>query len=115
MSKFTEVAKAEEIKNGATKAVSVAGHQILIARVADKYYAVDNLCTHMKGNLSKGKLEGTVVTCPLHGSQFDISTGHVVRWLKGGLISKVGSALKPSKDLTVYNVKVEEGRVLVEV
>jgi 3-phenylpropionate/trans-cinnamate dioxygenase ferredoxin subunit len=115
MSKFTEVAKMEELKNGAMKAVNVAGHQILLARVGDKYYAVDNLCTHMKGNLSQGKLEGTVVTCPLHGSQFDITNGRVVRWLKGGLMSKVGKALKSSKGLTVYNVKVEDGRVSVEV
>jgi 3-phenylpropionate/trans-cinnamate dioxygenase ferredoxin subunit len=68
----------------------------------------------MKGDLSQGKLEGTVVTCPVHGSQFDISNGRVVRWLKGGLMSRLGSALKPPKDLTVYNVKVEDGKVLVE-
>jgi glyoxylase-like metal-dependent hydrolase (beta-lactamase superfamily II) len=49
------------------------------------------------------------------GSQFDISNSRVVRWLNGGLMSKVSSALKMSKDLTVYNVKVENGRVLVEV
>ena len=115
MNEFTEVAKIDELKNGTMRAVSAAGRAILLAKVGDKYYAVDNLCPHMKGNLSKGKLEGTVVTCPLHGSQFDISNGQVVRWLKGGLMSKVGSALKPSKDLTVYNVKVEDGKVLVEV
>jgi nitrite reductase/ring-hydroxylating ferredoxin subunit len=56
-----------------------------------------------------------VVTCPLHGSQFDISNGRVVRWLKGGLMSKMGRVLKLSKGLTVYNVKVEDGKVLVEV
>jgi len=115
MSKFTEVAKTEELEAGAMKAVSVAGHQILLARVGDKYHAVDNLCTHMKGNLSQGKLAGTIVTCPRHGSQFDITSGQVVRWLKGGLISKVGKALGSSKGLTVYNVKVEDGGVLVEV
>jgi 3-phenylpropionate/trans-cinnamate dioxygenase ferredoxin subunit len=115
MSNFTEVARIEELKSGAMKAVNVAGREILLARVGDKYYAIDNLCTHMKGNLSQGKLEGTVVTCPLHGSQFDISNGQVVRWLKGGPMSKIGSALKPSKNLAVYNVKVEDGRVLVEV
>jgi 3-phenylpropionate/trans-cinnamate dioxygenase ferredoxin subunit len=115
MSNFTEVAKIGELESGAMKAVNVAGREILLARVGDKYYAVDNFCTHMKGNLSQGKLEGTVVTCPLHGSQFDISNGQVVRWLKGGLISKVGKALKPSKDLTAYNMKIEDGRVLVEV
>jgi len=115
MGEFTEVSKIDELKSGTMKAVNVAGREILLARVGDKYYAVDNLCPHMKGNLSQGKLEGTVVTCPLHGSQFDISNGRVVRWLKGGLMSKVSKALKPSKGLTVYNVKVEDGRVLVEV
>ena len=114
MSDFTEVARIEELKGGTMKAVNVAGRQILLARVGDEYYAVDSLCTHMKGNLSQGKLEGTVVTCPLHGSQFDISNGRVVRWLKGGPMSKIGGALKPSKDLTAYNVKVEDGKVLVE-
>jgi 3-phenylpropionate/trans-cinnamate dioxygenase ferredoxin subunit len=115
MSKFTEVAKIDELKSGTMKTVIAEGREILLARVGDKYYAVDNLCTHMKGNLSQGKLEGTVVTCPLHGSQFDISNGQVVRWLSGGLMSKVGKALKLSKALAVYNVKVEDGRVLVEV
>ena len=115
MSKFIEVAKIEELKSGTMKTVIAGGREILLARVGDNYYATDNRCPHMKGNLSQGKLEGTVVTCPLHGSQFDISNGQVVRWLKGGLISKVGKAIKPSKDLTVYNVKVEDGRVLVEV
>jgi 3-phenylpropionate/trans-cinnamate dioxygenase ferredoxin subunit len=115
MSKFTEVAKIEELKSGTMKAVISEGREILLARVGDKYYATDNRCPHMKGDLSQGKLEGTVVTCPLHGSQFDINNGQVVRWLKGGLMSKLGSALKSSKSLMVYNVRVEDGKVLVEV
>ena len=114
MSKFTEVAKIEELKSGTMKALIAEGRETLLARVGDKYYAVDNRCPHMKGDLSQGKLEGTIITCPLHGSQFDISNGRVVRWLKGGLISKMGKVIKPSKALTVYNVKVEDGKVLVE-
>ena len=115
MSKFTEVAKIEELKSGTMKAVIAEGHEILLARVGDKYYATDNRCPHMKGDLSQGKLEGTVVTRPLHDSQFDISNGQVVRWLKGGLMSKLGGALKMSKALTVYNVKVEGNSVMVEI
>jgi 3-phenylpropionate/trans-cinnamate dioxygenase ferredoxin subunit len=114
MNKFTEVAKIEELKSGTMKAVIAEGREILLARVGDKYYATDNRCPHRKGDLSQGKLEGTVVTCPMHGSQFDISNGQVVRWLKGGLMSKLSNALKLSKDLAVYNVKVEDGKVLVE-
>ena len=115
MSKFIEVAKTEEVKSGTMKVVIAEGREILLARVGDKYYATDNRCPHMKGDLSQGKLGGTVVTCPVHGSQFDISNGRVVRWLRGGLMSKVGKALKLSKDLPVYNVKVEDGRVAIEV
>jgi 3-phenylpropionate/trans-cinnamate dioxygenase ferredoxin subunit len=115
MGEFTEVAKIDELKSGAMKAAIAGGREILLARVGDKYYAVDGRCPHMQGDLSQGKLAGTVVTCPRHGSRFDISNGQVVRWLKGGLMSKVSSALKMSKGLTVYNVKVEDGRVLVEI
>ena len=114
MGEFTEVSKMDELKNGTMKAVNVEGRQILLARVGDKYYAVGNRCPHMKGDLSRGKLEGTVITCPVHGSQFDISNGQVVRWLKGGLTSKLGKTLKLSRNLTVYSVKVEDGKVLVE-
>ena len=114
MNKFTEVAKIEELKSGTMKTVIAGGREILLARVGDKYYATDNRCPHMKGDLSQGKLEGTVVTCPVHGSQFDISNGQVVRWLKGGLMSKLGGAFKLSRALRVYNVKVEDGKVLVE-
>jgi 3-phenylpropionate/trans-cinnamate dioxygenase ferredoxin subunit len=115
MSKFTEVAKIEELKSGTMKMVMAEGREILLTRIGDKYYATDNRCPHMKGDLSQGKLEGTVVTCPRHGSQFDITNGQVVRWLKGGLTSKLGGVLGMSKSLTIYNVKSENGKILVEV
>jgi 3-phenylpropionate/trans-cinnamate dioxygenase ferredoxin subunit len=114
MSRFIEVAKKEEIKSRTMKKVTVEGQEILLARVGDDYYAASSRCPHMHGDLAQGTLEGTVVTCPRHGSQFDISNGQVVRWLKGGLMSKLGGALKTSKGLRVYNVKVEDGRVLAE-
>ena len=113
MSKSVEVAKVEELKSGTMKKVVAEGQEILLARIGDRYYATDSRCPHMNGDLSQGTLEATVVTCPRHGSQFDISSGQVVRWLKGGLMSKLGGALKTSKALGVCNVKVEDGRVLV--
>ena len=98
------------------KKVEVQGHEILLAMVGDNNYAVDNRCPHMSGDLSQGKLEGTVVTCPRHASQFDLKDGSVVRWLKGsGIISKIGGVLKPSRPLTTYKVTVEGDAVLVEI
>ena len=116
MAEFTKVSKTGELKDGSMKAVNVAGHEILLARVGDSYYAGDNYCPHMGGKLSQGKLEGTVVTCPRHGSQFDLMDGRVVRWLKGsGLVSMVGKALKSPRPLATYNVKAEDDRIWIEI
>jgi 3-phenylpropionate/trans-cinnamate dioxygenase ferredoxin subunit len=116
MGKFVEAGKKDDLANGAMKEVKVEGQDILLARVADKYYAINNRCPHFGGNLSRGRLEGTVVTCPLHGSQFDITNGQVVRWLKGaGVLSAVGKALKSPRPTTAYKVKVEGGKIFVEI
>jgi 3-phenylpropionate/trans-cinnamate dioxygenase ferredoxin component len=116
MSDLVEVAGISELANGTMTEVLVEGHEILLARVGDKYYAAHNRCPHMAGKLSKGKLEGTVVTCPVHGSQFDLADGRVVRWLKGtGLISIIGKAVKGPKPLVLYKVKAEDNRILVEI
>jgi len=111
-----KVGKIGELKDGAMKEVLARGREILLAKVADKYYAGDNRCPHMGGKLSQGKLEGTVVTCPRHGSQFDLRDGQVARWLKGsGLLFRVGKALKSPRQLTTYNVKVEGDKILIEI
>jgi nitrite reductase/ring-hydroxylating ferredoxin subunit len=116
MSGYVEVGKTSEFKDGVMKEVEVQGKQILLARAGDKYYATSNICPHMGGRLARGKLEGTVVTCPLHGSQFDLVDGRVVRWLKGsGVLSAVGKALKGPQPLTVHNVKVETERIFIEI
>jgi 3-phenylpropionate/trans-cinnamate dioxygenase ferredoxin subunit len=116
LSEFIEAASTGEFRDGLKKKVLVGGQEILLARVGDNYYAVGNRCTHMGGELAVGQLEGTVVTCPLHGSQFDITDGHSVRWLKGsGLLTKVGKIFKSPRGLTVYRVKIEGDTILIEV
>lgn len=115
MAEFTEIAGTDELESGMMKSLTAGGREILLARVGDRYYAADNRCSHMNGELSRGRLDGTVVTCPRHGSQFDVSSGRVVRWLKGGLVSKMAGAIKRPENLAVYDVKVEDGRVLVKI
>jgi len=111
-----ELGKSGELAEGTMKEVAIEGREILLARVGDSYYAADNRCPHMGAKLTDGSLEGTVVTCPRHGSQFDLSDGRVVRWLKTSrLISTVSKALKPPRPLIVYNVKVEDDRILIEI
>jgi 3-phenylpropionate/trans-cinnamate dioxygenase ferredoxin subunit len=116
MGDFVEAGKTIEFEDGTMKKLQVQGQEILLARVGDSYYAVSNRCPHLGGDLSAGKLEGTVVTCPRHASQFDLRDGKVVRWLKGsGLISSLGKALKSPSPLKTYNVKTEGDVILLEV
>ena len=116
MASWIEISKTVEMEDQTMKAVSVGGREIVLARVADTYYAAENRCPHMGGRLSKGTLAGTIITCPLHGSQFDLTSGEVIRWLKGsGLLSKIGKTLKSTRPLTTYQIKVEGDRVLIEI
>jgi nitrite reductase/ring-hydroxylating ferredoxin subunit len=116
MGNFVKAGGTSEFQDGSKRKVTIEGHEILLARVGDKYYAVGSRCPHMGGDLAAGQLKGTIVTCPLHGSQFDISNGSVVRWLKGsGLISAVGKVLKSPRTLPTYSVKVDGDAILIEV
>lgn len=116
MGRFIEVSKRSDIPEGVMKEVKVEGSDVLLANVNGNIYAIDSRCPHMGGNLSKGKLAGTVVTCPLHGSQFDLTSGKVVRWLKGsGLLSSIGKAFKPPTEVKKYNVKLEGEIILIEI
>ena len=116
MGTWTEISKVDELKDGSMKAVDIHGREILLARVDGKYYATGNRCPHLGGNLSEGKLEGTVITCPRHASQFDLADGRAIRWTNWtGPLSAIGKLLRPAKPLATYSVKVAGDSVLVEV
>ena len=116
MGNFVQVGQTNELEDGTMKEVLARGREVLLARVGDNYYAVDNRCPHMGGKLSQGMLNGTVITCPRHGSQFELQDGRVLQWLKSsGLVSAVSKKLKPPRPLTTYSVKVEDDRILIEV
>jgi 3-phenylpropionate/trans-cinnamate dioxygenase ferredoxin component len=116
MSDFVEVATVDELEDGKMKMATIEGHEIMLARMGDEYYASDNRCPHMGGNLSQGKLEGTVVTCPRHHSQFDLTDGHVIRWTDwSGIKLSVGKLLRSPRPLKTYKVKIEEDMIMVQI
>jgi 3-phenylpropionate/trans-cinnamate dioxygenase ferredoxin subunit len=116
MGQLVPVIKKDDLKDGEMRVVTASGIDILVARKGESYYAADSHCPHLGGNLGKGKLEGTIITCPLHGSQFDLVDGKVIRWTNfTGFASKVGKLLKSPKPLVVYKVKAEDEQILVEI
>ncbi len=72
---WLEVANVDEIPLGTMKHVEVNNREIAIANVNGKFYAIDDRCGHASARLSSGGLRENVVTCPLHGAQFDVTTG----------------------------------------
>jgi nitrite reductase/ring-hydroxylating ferredoxin subunit len=78
-SDFVEVAKTSEIERGKMKRVGVKGVDILIANVDGNFYALDDRCGHMNAMLSMGTLRGSIVVCPFHFAEFDVTTGMKVK------------------------------------
>ncbi|MCZ3365572.1 MULTISPECIES: Rieske (2Fe-2S) protein [Methanobacterium] len=127
---FVEVARIDEVPEGSMKHVEEGDAEILLAKVDGKIYAVGDRCGHMNARLSMGKLQGTTVICPLHASQFDVTTGKNV---KEPVLTSIPGAEKvpelkkyserlekiiaPVKtyDLPTFNVKVEGETILVNI
>ena len=128
---FIDVAAVTDVPPGGMLHVEPAGREILLANVGGRFHAVADRCSHERAVLSAGRLDGTVVTCPAHGSRFDMTTG---KNLSGPVMADLPGlerlspraramarekaaemARAPVADLPVYRVRVENGRVLVEV
>jgi nitrite reductase/ring-hydroxylating ferredoxin subunit/uncharacterized membrane protein len=60
-------------------AVEAEGRQIMLYRRGGSLYALDNVCSHAGGLLSRGTIADLAVTCPLHGSRFALADGRVRR------------------------------------
>ncbi len=59
--------------------VQADGRQVLLYRHDGTLYALDNLCSHAAGLLSRGDVDGLTVTCPLHGSRYSLADGSIRR------------------------------------
>jgi cytochrome P450/nitrite reductase/ring-hydroxylating ferredoxin subunit len=73
-----EVGAAGDEPEGTLRRVEVAGTAVCLARTGERWLAFDDTCTHEECSLAEGELDGEVVICPCHGSEFDVRTGDVV-------------------------------------
>lgn len=98
----TKLCKISDIPDGKMKVFDVKGKKVFVANYGGKFYCCDNACTHVGGPLGEGPLDKTTVTCPWHGSQFDITSGKVL----------TGPA---QKDVKTYKVAVKNNNLFVDV
>ncbi len=106
---YIAAARISDVAPGTMKSMVVEGKKILLAHVDGAFYAMQQKCPHLGANLCKGKLNGKVVTCWLHGASFDVTDGTVVNPAKLLIFT-----MNPKGPAT-YPVKVENGEVLIGV
>jgi len=100
---FTAIAALTDIPTGTCKAVSVGTIRLVVAHLADGFYAIENRCSHADSTLLTGKIyHGRQIACPIHGARFDLKTG---------------AAKSPPAftSLMMFPVRVVDGRIEVSV
>ena len=77
--RWTRAMQEADLPDDSPAAVEAEGRQILLYRHRGRLYAIDNICSHAGGLLSRGTVADLTVTCPLHGSRFTLADGCVSR------------------------------------
>ena len=113
------VAEAADFADAICRIVEIDGRSIGVFRVGEKFYALPNVCFHQGGPLCEGKVTGTLIAnaetnwkpqwvkegeilrCPWHSLEFEIATGKCLAY--------------PGRRLRTYPVRVEAGKIVVEV
>jgi 3-phenylpropionate/trans-cinnamate dioxygenase ferredoxin subunit len=93
----------DEVPDGTMKMAWVDGTDpVLVVNTGGELRAMQGICSHEYFELDKGFLTAGTLTCALHLSRFDLADGE---------------ALDPPAELplAMYQVVVEDGRVLIEV
>ena len=115
MGQYVKVATIQDIPEGTMKKMESGGVPVLLVNVGGTIYATAAKCPHLGGDLSKGTLDGVIVQCPRHGSRFDVTDGHIVRWTRwNGLLKTMSDIFIQERSLTTYKVRIDGESVMVE-
>jgi len=100
VSEFVVACKVSDLSPGSMTWVAVNRERVLLANVEGTFYALSDVCGHLRAPLSRGRLEGYRVECPLHFACFDVRTGALI----DGPVAT---------DVPTYQVRVEDDTVYV--
>ena len=102
MSEWVKACDLEQVKEGQLFGLTVNDKKILLANIKGKIHVTDLICTHANADLSTGFLSEEGVRCPLHLSVFNLENGEQ-------------QTLPAENPLKVYNVKIDNNEIYVEV
>jgi nitrite reductase (NADH) small subunit len=100
--RWVRVTRCENVPLREGRAVTLAGREIAIFNLGDRFLATDNRCPHQGGPLCDGIVAGDSVVCPLHAWKVRLDSGVVERPVSSDAC--VGT----------YPTRVEDGMVWLE-
>jgi metal-sulfur cluster biosynthetic enzyme/nitrite reductase/ring-hydroxylating ferredoxin subunit len=100
MSNFIPVAKTTDLPDPGQTLLEVEDRIVVLFRVGNEYFCIDDVCTHDGGPLSEGRLDDHAIACPRHGAKFDIRTGKAL-------------TMPATVDTAAHEVKIEGDQILV--
>ena len=101
MAEFTQVASLDELTDGGKTLVEVDDRLVVLFRVGEDVFCLDDVCTHDGGPLGEGVLtDDGCIACPRHGAKFEIRTGKAL-------------TMPATEDTIRHDVKIERGAVFV--
>jgi NAD(P)H-dependent nitrite reductase small subunit len=97
--KRIKVATLKDLPRSSGKVVKASGTLIALFNINGTLYAIDNECPHQGGPLGEGDVKGTLVRCPWHLWQYDVTSGQCLS--------------NPFGHVRSYPVEVADGEVWV--
>ena len=99
---WIDIASKDDVPEDDVMGIDINAKSIALYQVDGEIFATDNICTHGNARLCDGFLEGHEIECPLHQGKFDIRNGKAL-------------CAPLTEDIQVYPVKIDGGRVFVEI
>lgn len=97
---YTVVCDLDELTDGEPASAQIGDALVVLVRLGDDVFALADRCSHANVALSDGLVEDCAIECFLHGSRFDLRTGHPDR-------------LPATEPVATYPTRVADGQVLI--
>ena len=94
--------KLSEFEDNPVAKIDINGTTVAVFKVDEDFYAIQNMCSHSEADLADGEVYDCKVECPLHGAEFDLTTGEAV-------------TLPATKPVKTYPVSIEDGYLFLEI
>ena len=100
MTDWVDVCAKNALANGENIIIDVDGTDVVIFKIDEQFYAIEDVCSHDGAEIASGELDGDEIICPRHGAKFCVKTGAV----------KCAPAYE---DIATFPIRIEQGRIEV--